>query len=631
MRISPVRVALFVLLFTTAVILGTHRPYAQGPGAVPDAWLSPPSVEQPLRCATGDDRSQSLNIRPRAFVPDGRVGSWVQEPAILTADYDGAVVLRDFMVFGDVPTARFVPWVDPSVDQPEVETWTRTETRRVGGRTVSIFNPSWSGARIAKFFWSNRWGWDDGGIYWGEFLPGDVQPGSGWGITLRIASRALPRVSVTRLGDDVQYSSHVVNLVMPTFGDGFAGDDRGFELEQVAQRFYRDFEDTYDTLAIVPEAGYTASYEAYHRNVRQEVRGIGASLFDNSANYGSARRLQSVELFVNTTFTAADTTSHELVHQWGSYFDWTRLAAIGPHAAASAHDPLWTQGETIIGAVLQPWRRVEPAADGWQIGLTPAPSKLHPYTLYAMGLLPKESVPTVDVFENQAQFSPTWVWTPAVGTTVTGASRSVTVFNVIGMHGERSGPVPSVWQRATIVVSRDRLLSQREMDYWTFFAARAEDPAGTGVVSYDGVGSFESATSGLVDVQSDIRPLRAPPIVEPFAVDGRPFDRDDVRTIQFDQGLPSRFDVGRSIAFSGTVKAADRSDVSDILIRLWKYGGTTSDAIRIDGRVTGSSTFRMERQFNASQRGVYLMQVYLFWPGSGPQYSRASLSPIIIE
>jgi hypothetical protein len=583
-----------------------------------------------LRCATADDRTQSLNVRPRAFIPDGRVASWTQEPAILTADYDGAVVLRDFMVFGDVPTARFVPWVDPSVEEPEVETWTRTDLRRFGGRTVSIFTPSWSGARIAKFFYSNRWGWDDGDIYWGEFLPGDVPQGSGLGIALRIASRALPRVSVTRLGDDAQYSSHVVNLVLPTFGDGFAGDDRGFELEQVARRFYQDFEDTYDTLAIVPAAGYAATYDAYHRNVRQEVRGIGATLFDNSASYGS-RQLRSVELYANSSFTRQDTTSHELAHQWGSYFDWARLSGMGAGGASGSHEPLWTQGESLIGAVLQPWRRVEAGASGWQIGHTPAPARLHPYSLYAMGLLPRDAVPAVDVFENQGQFHPTSVWTPAVGTLVAGTSRSVTVSNVVGMHGERSGPVPSVWQRATIVVSRDRLLSQREMDYWTFFAARAEDPSGTGVVGADGVGSFEAATSGLVDVRGDIRPLRAPAIVEPFAVDGRVFDRDDVRTIQFDQSLPSRYEAGRSYVLSGTVKAADRSDVSSISILLFKYGGTASDTIRIDGVVMGNSTFRVERRFAPAQRGVYTMHVYLFWPGSGSQYSRASLSPILID
>ena len=550
---------------------------------------------------------------------------------MLTADYDGAVVLRDFMVLGDVPTARFVPWVDPSVDEPEIETWTRTETRRIDGRTVSIFNPEWSGVRVAKFFWTNRWGWDDGGIYWGEFLPGDAAPGTGWGITLRIAPRTLPRVTVTRLGDDAQYSSHVVNLVMPSFGDGLVRDDHAFDLEQVARRFYQDFEDTYDTLAVVPEAGYTLSFGAFHQNVRNEVRGIGAQVFDNSASYGSARRLQSVELFIGTSFTNPRSTAHELAHQWGSYLDWARLASMRPSGWAGSHDPLWTQGETLVGGVLYPSRRVEPAAVGWQIGLTPAPAKLHPYTLYAMGLLPRDAVPPVDVFQDQGQFSTTSLSTPEVGTPILGASRSVTVFNVVGMHGERSGPVPSVWQRATIVVSRDRLLSQREMDYWTFYAARAEDPNGTGVVGYDGVGSFESATSGMVDVHADIRPLRAPQIVDSFAVDGRAFDRDDVRTIQFDHDLPSRYEAGRTFTFSGKVKAADRSDISDIIIRFWKYGGTTNDAIRINGTVSGNSTFRMERRFDESQRGVYLMQIFLFWPGSGSQYSRASLSPIIIE
>ena len=598
---------------------------------MPDAWLSPPATEEALRCGTPDERTQSLGVRPRAYVPDGRVASWLQEPAVLTADYDGTVVLRDFEVLGDVPTARFVPWVDPSISQPEIETWTRTGTRTVGGRTVSLFNPSWSGVRVTKFFWSNRWGWDDGGIYWGEFLPGDAQPGTGWGITLRIAPRSLPRFSVTRLGDDVQYSSHVVNLVIPTFGNGLARDDKAFELDLVARRFFQDFEDSYDTLAIVPEAGYTLSFAAYHQNVRQEVRGIGETPFDNSANYGSARRLQSAELFAGTSFTNPSTTSHELSHQWGSYLDWSRLAGIRPAGSVGSHDPLWTQGETLIGAVLRPWRRAEAGGGGWQVGLTPAPAKLHPYTLYAMGLLPRDSVPAVDVFDDQGQFNATSVTTPDVGLPIAGTSHSVTIFNVVGMYGERTGPVPSVWQRATVVVSRDRLLSQREMDYWTFFAARAEDPRGTGVVGYDGVGSFESATSGLVDVRADIRPLRAPQIVEPFDVDGRPFDRDDVRSIKFDDAIPSRFQAGRNYTFSGSVSAPDRGDISEIVIRLWKYGGTSNDAIRINGSVGGGSRFRMERGFDSSQRGLYLMQIFLFWPGSGTQYSRGSLSPILIE
>ena len=53
---------------------------------------------------------RQLGVRPLAFVPDGRPGSFfVQDPPILTSDYNEAVVLRDFMVLGDVPTARFLP------------------------------------------------------------------------------------------------------------------------------------------------------------------------------------------------------------------------------------------------------------------------------------------------------------------------------------------------------------------------------------------------------------------------------------------------------------------------------------------------------------------------------------------
>jgi hypothetical protein len=32
-----------------------------------------------------------------------------------------------------------------------------------------------------------------------------------------------------------------------------------------------------------------------------------------------------------------------------------------------------------------------------------------------------------------------------------------------------------------------------------------------------------------------------------------------------------------------------------------------------------------------AQRGVYEMEVFLYWPGSGIQYSRADLSPIVID
>ena len=49
---------------------------------------------------------------------------------------------------------------------------------------------------------------------------------------------------------------------------------------------------------------------------------------------------------------------------------------------------------------------------------TPAPILFHPYMLYAMGLLAAEVVPEVSVFEDQAQFNPTSIATPSVGTVI---------------------------------------------------------------------------------------------------------------------------------------------------------------------------------------------------------------------
>ena len=124
------------------------------------------------------------------------------------------------------------------------------------------------------------------------------------------------------------------------------------------------------------------------------------------------------------------------------------------------------------------------------------------------------------------------------------------------------------------------------MDYWTYFAARSEDPARTGVVSFEGVGSFEAATSGRVDVKTDIRPLRAPAIVEARAVDGLEFDRGDVRGVTFDQPIPSRYQAGRRNIWSGVINTlSQRPNVNSVIIRFWKYGGGSGDSIRITGRV----------------------------------------------
>ena len=110
------------------------------------------------------------------------------------------------------------------------------------------------------------------------------------------------------------------------------------------------------------------------------------------------------------------------------------------------------------------------------------------------------------------------------------------------MLGERSGPVDSEWHRATVIVSQDRLLSPREMDYWTFAVKRLEDPTGAGVVGYDGVGSLEVASGNRLDLRTDIRPLSAAALSETFETDYPALGRRDWRDVVFDTDVPTLSD-----------------------------------------------------------------------------------------
>ena len=90
-----------------------------------------------------------------------------------------------------------------------------------------------------------------------------------------------------------------------------------------------------------------------------------------------------------------------------------------------------------------------------------------------MGKLDAAQVPDFAVFQDQAQFAADTSSSPAVGTRLNGDAQPVSIQDVIRIHGERRGPSPSIWRRALVVVSRDDLASQREIDQWNFFAQRS--------------------------------------------------------------------------------------------------------------------------------------------------------------
>ena len=581
-------------------------------------------------CATDRVRAKHRSIQ-RGFTPqdrlaDGRPISFEQEPAVLTPDYRGTIRFRNLLIAGDVASVRF----KRSDRDSEMETWERTGTRSINGRLVSVFAPEWDSAALASILRRRTWGFDYPSLYWGEILPEGVEEGDGYFVRLRMASTRIPESPVRQVAADVQYASHVVNILVPTFADARLGrDEHNFVWSTVTRKFYEHFEDSYDTIAVTTQDNQLSGTGAFHLNVRNDVQGIGEDVFNRSSQYGSAR-LRSIEFFYGTNITSNRSTAHEIAHQWGSYFDWPRIArevTLGGHQPTS-HDPLLAEGETIIGAILDGTRRVRRNGNDWAIEETPGEVRFHPLTRYAMGILPRDSVPSITLFNTQEQFGKNR--TPDGGTVVNGPTQDITISHITAVMGERSGPVDSEWHRATVIVSRE-LLSQREMNYWNFFARRTEDPNQSGVYSYDGFGSFDDATGRQIDLRHDIRPRSGERLEARHEVDFPEFGHDDFRDVRFDQAIPTLYRTGRTYRWTGQLLSPDRNDYSQILVRFWKYGGSADDAVRIFAPISASGSFQLEHQFQESQKGRRTMEVFLFWPGSGSQFARVIVGPVRID
>ena len=565
-----------------------------------------------------------------------------QNPRLIRADHAGGLALDNFLVVGDVATLTFERLALSAVDDNYVvrESWQRTRTTDIEGHLVSVFNPSWNGVALWDSIGWQRRGFDRPYARFGELLiprspdtgADDDESAERFHIWVRVAPLNVPSAQVTRIDADTQYASHVVNLVIPGFGDRrLSAGDYGHELDEAAERFYAHFRDEHASIAFVPRQQHVVPYDAFHHNVRNPIAGLGAlPVFDDSQAYGSAGVLRSVELYPNVSFTSNASSTHAISHQWVDYWDWSALGGGIDRAGRDpvSHTPLLHPGEVYAGAVLDVTRRVAAVSGGtsYAVERTPAPAMLHPTTLYRMGLIGPEAVPELLVFENQGQFDETDSSAPTVGTAIDGGVRRVHINDILAEHGTRSGPVDDAWSRATVVVSRDGLLSAEEMSYWNFFAARHAATGGT--TTWEGVPSFFEATGGAVSLRTDVTPLHAAKLVDAVETGDRPVDPREFRDVELDAPVPARTAVGESVTIAGTVTATERDDFN-IACAAWLRDGN-EDTIFECAPIEGDR-FSITRRFTAGDAGRHALQIYLYFPDAPlPQLPRANVSGITV-
>lgn len=99
----------------------------------------------------------------------------------------------------------------------------------------------------------------------------------------------------------------------------------------VAQEFYRHHPDLYDFIVVFSAFEFaTGDAVAFHHGVKNDIAGIGKSLYDNSKQYGSQGRLMGFVDMAALSRYAVDSTraefdwplqvfSHEVMHQWAAF------------------------------------------------------------------------------------------------------------------------------------------------------------------------------------------------------------------------------------------------------------------------------------------------------------------------
>jgi hypothetical protein len=315
-----------------------------------------------------------------------------------------------------------------------------------------------------------------------------------------------PDVPVSVAAPDLLCAPHVVNLHVPPTVPADLWDPLDDDPAGLLTRFYDVFGDDYDFANLVfLHPDHTTNRD--HFAVRNDVLGIGVAVFDSSALYGSAGRLQGITRFPLDTFfdLAQPDALHELGHQWINFLGSQPLLGSGvPHWPPS-EPARGLMGFNIpgTGGVGGTFSFAFTPLGGGLFSLDPA-TPLGVYTaldLYLMGMIPPELVPPFVVLD-----PPDQPLTP--GSTVSGTTLAVA--DVIAAAGPR---VPSAatstkdFRMATVVVTRTGPLTLRELAFFDHFAARAEATSPVPYASGFAKGEaqpFAPATGGLGTLDASV-------------------------------------------------------------------------------------------------------------------------------
>ena len=303
----------------------------------------------------------------------------------------------------------------------------------------------------------------------------DLNNGSQYQLFISLDDGSIPEVALLDLDTDVRISPRIVNFLIPR------ADPTQLNLSQVTRLFYQYFPDEFDFINIVT---IPAQYRAtYFLNIKNSTKGLGLERFDNTSDYGSSGRLESIVRIPIPEHL--DLASPEylrmLGYNWMNYTDHPILSGATPHwpishlawgimgyqdksSAQHRRFPYYFEKYTVGNFLFRYW------TGDYFLYPSPTGDDFTSMELYLMGLLPASEAGGFSVLENQYQ----QVCSRCV---VEGPLIDFHVNHLIASNGPR---IPDFsksrknFKAATIIVSNDRLLTPREIRFFDHMAARGE-------------------------------------------------------------------------------------------------------------------------------------------------------------
>ncbi len=192
------------------------------------------------------------------------------------------------------------------------------------------------------------------------------------------------------------------------------------DMKMVSNAVYQYFKDDFDYIMIlsIEETQPSGLYFGVSFKVKNDVMGIGSSVYDNTASYGSQGALKSVLYMPKTEYIRNGPFLHEIAHYWGNHG--VINTTVGGHwgyastgGQLGGFDELITLGGNMYRGRLD-------GEDGF--GTFANGGNTVPYgnlELYLMGLIGPEALDPIQVAENPVNIAGTGMFTASSIATIT--------------------------------------------------------------------------------------------------------------------------------------------------------------------------------------------------------------------